>query len=871
MDERINEGASLSLVIREKSLREKLALSGQQEKLLSEITIKYLRDNRFDFKRANFNAAALVVGDCLLRGLLLSGKTEIGVKDNLRALVSRGLENREQIKVSAKDAVRFIKDPHYVEDCPFIGPFAFRIKTVNDAMTQLRHFALTADINHCQELAYDFQQRCEFLDKCATFALSTLPRDKFPKSDIENFPSFEEKAKIVRNMITAYALRGDFLPVIWIEELRELVTNGDELKRRFNREFLEKTIQFLSDGTGFNQDDLTLLIGGLFAQARQRFLSAKIPSGVIVSEHELIQSRDVFYRQFNDVLLLLHPALEEPEIAVSAEGAKGTEYSIWREDLSVVFDGKTVPTRLGLMRAQRLVAAKGFDEVRFKNGINVWTEYEKSLSRERTRIARLEAELAELARQQIELRSPDNKLPPEAYSIAVYSSGLYFREFNYVKKRFGQIRSIINGAIRERSEAENYVNELVLRNGGVLPDRDIIPEIIYTKIVERLIGRRDNITKIARSNIADANGEIEEDFLGKYSLFECKGIDWEKADQQLISREIERLMNVKAQVNEGSVPLAININSIAGYINDQLRLLEIKREIGGLTKKDGLKKGELLTLRSILPRVEAGFVKKPSYIRSFARWSLSRRISQLERISKAKDRIDYARAIDVNLPKEWKREQILEYLNTVRCATLPMDVDWFDVERVGELSSQTKEIAKWVSTSYDSRFAIAPAVIGTRAQYKDWVTSELKNIWQKVSPLRSGGDARQARRRSRYLDQFKMYIGLLKLANNPLLPLEEAKGFKRDVFWSAFTRRRRLAEAICDYGETEKLYGIAEDRFTQVARYLYVEHLKRKAKSASLELERLQAGPGRARFLQKMGGLGFILEEPDEVDKPVLE
>src|SRR3990167_1284087 len=220
MDERdLRKGKSL--IIRERSLRERLTLSEHQQSLVGELALQYLRRNRLDFNRDNLQAAFGVLAiDALYRGLLLAGKTEVSPSNNIRLLIKNGLENRAAVQTQTKEALQITFKGLLRDDDRILGPLALPGELVAKAQQELNRFLLMPRIDACDELVYQCEMRRQLLPEIAKFAISTLPKENYPEASIDKFPTLNDQAKIIRNMLTSFLFRGNFQPAIWIEDLR---------------------------------------------------------------------------------------------------------------------------------------------------------------------------------------------------------------------------------------------------------------------------------------------------------------------------------------------------------------------------------------------------------------------------------------------------------------------------------------------------------------------------------------------------------------------------------------------------------------------------------------------------------------------------
>src|SRR3989338_3085025 len=472
-------GQDRSLIIREKSLRDRLVLSEHQHRLVGELALQYLRRNRLDFNRENLQAVFGVLAiDALYRGLLLEGKTEVSPSDNIRLLIKNGLENRAAVQVQTKDALQITRKGLLHDDDRFLGPLALPGELVDKAQQELNRFLLVPRIDACDELVYQCEVRKQLLPEIAEFAISTLPKENYPEASIDKFLTLNDQAKIIRNMLTSFLFMGNSQPAIWIEDLRTWAMDKQNIRETFDRGLLKEILDQVASGTGYNQDDLLHLITGLMYQTQRRFLDFQMHHSPPVTEQQLMEARDRGYRQFSDALLLLHPALEESDIATTPEAAKNTTYSIWRKDLSIGLDGVRIPTPLGLTRAIRGSEAKGYSGERFENGIRAWKDYERGLTRENTELINLEKELRQVLDGERELEEHPSSLPEAAVKFMELRGAAIHKIKRRAESLYRSKAKTIETTKKDRTEAESYIAELMSNNQGDIHERTTVPTAV---------------------------------------------------------------------------------------------------------------------------------------------------------------------------------------------------------------------------------------------------------------------------------------------------------------------------------------------------------------------------------------------------------
>lgn len=870
MDER-DLGSGRGLIIRERSLRERLVLSEHQQQLVGELALRYLRRNKLDFNRENLQAAFGVLAvDALFRGLLFAGKTEVLPSDNIRLLIKNGLANRAAVQAQTQEALQITHKGLLRDDDRFLGPLALPRELVDKAQQEFNRFLLTPMIDACDELVYQCEVRKQLLPEIAGFAISTLPKENYPEASTDKFPALVDQAKIARNMLTSVLFRGTPQPAIWIEDLRTWAMNKQKIREALDRNLLKEVLDQVASGTGYNQDDLLPLIAGLLYQTQRRFFNSQISESPPVSELQLVEARDKTFRQFSDVLLLLHPALEETEIATTPQVAKGTSYSIWREDLSIGLDGLRIPTPLGLTRAIRGSEAKGYSGERFGNGIRAWRDYERGLTRENTELRNLEKELWQVLDSERELEKRPGSLPEAAFKFMELRGAVIHKVMRRAQSVYRSKVKTIDTAREERTSAENYVANLRDTNQGEIPAKTTMPEAVKEQRVRRLERRRRNILRNASNKIQDQAQAIREDFVSMYRIFGIENKNWSALSEGELKEEITRLKSLRRVTRFTS---EVNLEFLADltmgrvfpYVERQLELAEfrIKNKMRQAGDKKRLEELRLLR-RHLSPLEKKGSEITRFLAKRFAMFVLTDRQRRLEEILSAKGRLESNAGLELSASDSWTRDEIVYWLRSVRSATLPLDGNFEARNTLWQMQKDLEQFMEWYKSYPEDIANIGPVVITSKDDFAFWLEGRIADLTtglQRV-PTKHGKRyiARQIQKEERLIENYSQFREIL---DNPIFPFNEASGLSREDFWRAVFRRRYLYEAILTVKDAKREYENVLRDFKKVAWEEYQRYLRQREMNIRNEIVRLSAHPARRNFIARMRELNLVLPEDE--------
>lgn len=422
-------------------------ISHAQKETLVRIGLRYLQEKRIPINLNTVQGIGEVVLDALGRGLAQTGKTHLEEKESVSKFVKVGFEIRERIKDTARKTV----DQSQVSavNTNYLGPLAVPRSMVKSAKRELVNFDMNPKINTCEQLIQLTNQRQIDLDTKVELVILQLPEELQINVRKRNLTT-DEKAKLIRNLITAVVFRKDKNPIISIDELWE-----------FNQSYkINRHIFFTSDD--FERiSEFGKYVADLFEQTKETFSSASLLS---------YESKDQLFRTFGANLLLLHPALEEEQIIIDPEKYdSGT--SLWDSGFAVEIEGFLVPKReiiqaairqkeagLSLAIEQYKITADNLlsePTRKLLRGLESW----RILAHDKVRTARRKPELATKIKSQTELiprlrekmeliHDPDSrsvvKRKINTLQVEISQLSSRIKMYEYYTKSAGSIRKVVS-------------------------------------------------------------------------------------------------------------------------------------------------------------------------------------------------------------------------------------------------------------------------------------------------------------------------------------------------------------------------------------------------------------------------------------------
>ena len=438
-----------------KDFTQRFAYSQKQLASIQESAIQYLKRNNLPFSADSFTRAQAVVGiDCIERALLVVGREEISEKDNVVPLIKKGLELREAERVHGREAIEPLTSELRGGTEAYLGPYAFPQEVARLAEGELKTFLLAPSIRNIEEISRLYLTRRSLLPQLAANVLA-MTAERFPQAQIDKFSTDIDQAKLVRNSIVSAAYRQNPIPVIQVEEIRNFISDNEGFSRLVEMPFLGDLLPSEIEKYGDIREAYVKYLLDLSGQAQQALLTSQsISDQQIILERARIAFRDQLFHRFSSVFLLMHPALEETPFITHPDRAIDTDYSLWREDLSVVIGASRVPTVASLQRAVRLREAQGYASGRFEQGIEAWYTYGKSVDREKHRVSVLQKHTETTGASIALARDIQSPLPESAYELIRESA--IASEYFLTRARLRKYRQLLGWADAMKNQVQNY-------------------------------------------------------------------------------------------------------------------------------------------------------------------------------------------------------------------------------------------------------------------------------------------------------------------------------------------------------------------------------------------------------------------------------
>lgn len=830
----------------------------------------YFKSTGIPFNHETARAVRAILGvDAVDRAMLEAGIDRMHPSLDIRPLLRRGLELRAVVRDTAAAGLEGIEAALRRDPALVVGPYAYKVDTAQAAIAQIKQFASTPNIKEAEEIAALYTQRSHALPQLAQVALGTVPHEQFPQATLENFPSPEDQAKLVRNMIAAYIFRGGLAPVITIEELRRFTEEGKDIQLLLQEsDVLSSIISLLPEESTVPKSvyeqyltDLAIQVAAAFLKFRAReFHSSRGVHGQAVFE------RDHIYGAFNDTLLLLHPALEEEPIIVNPDRAGESDYSLWGKDLSVVVNGQRIPVVNALFRAERLANVRGYDTSRFENAQRAWNKYFKSSSFEAGQIARLSQQITDLERRREET-SAGAPLPTHARVFAQAWERSSHDERKKAEHAFRDNRDRIIAAKRQRQQMDEYLATVADLPEGASADILPMPEVIGTKYFHSEKARRTQAASLAKQTKEKLQTLVREDAFFRGEVPE------QATDRQLVDQPLDVLDRMTVAIQERitafqdpQLPLpdvAANYTyqdmlAYIGNYSEKLRERTSARRGRSSIAGDTTRLSQLEQLRKDLGRMRKDGASDDEIARVFYIHALRNRLGIMKLARQAEERRVFSES-PVEVPDVIRSDEVASWIKGIEIETIPQNR--YTTEELRILFPALRDF--WTEASKRQRVQW-PTRIPDKATFKAWVkqgrdaAEEIVLRYQedKKIDLNTYLDAR---------DIVTTLVTLGKIIDHPLFPIDIAEGLRSFEFWYSFGLRYRLIKALTEIEESSDVYNRADVNFDEVARRVYLKYLDRRIIAATKEREQMQANPpARTRLVEEMRRLNLVRPEPDD-------
>ena len=462
-------------------------LTPAQKSTAEKYTVSYMRKNKIKFTTEGLqDASSVLLEDALPRGMRRLGLTGIGPQDNLTEVIKNGVQEREELVARAKKIFLEYRNPIQQIDNPNIGPYALSRRSLVGLSHELQNPAVRKLLSHSQSLVQAIETRKIMLPRVAVAILDALPKDQFPDANIEQFPTPEDQAKIVRNVLASLAFRGSPDPILTTTDVQRFSAE----KAPPNMDAFDSFKDAISARTRLDSNAGGQYLSDLYQQTMREFIKQR---GRTTNGDDAV-FRDLTYAQFRDYLLLLHPALEERPLIIEPDEHKPGTHSLWREDVSTIISGHRVPVPEILSSALRLARAKGLNGTRFDEALHAWKAYKDERDLKDRRVDSYTKSIQTLEEKLLSFSDSDVTLG-DIDLVMSQNVGL-LEQFRLSKSKRNEYRRIKRRTEAEYTRIHGYLEEVKRENNGQFPDKITLP---YTDIQIEQVQRNSSKSLRART------------------------------------------------------------------------------------------------------------------------------------------------------------------------------------------------------------------------------------------------------------------------------------------------------------------------------------------------------------------------------------
>lgn len=841
-------------------------LSTKQEKDVIAAAKMYLRKNHIGINPDVFQKTLGVMGDAARRGLAVEGKAFFTTREKIRALITNGLEIREDLRTRAEGFLALSKsEPDIYGD--LIGPLALPTTLVRAAAVEVRGFVLVAEPKATEEVVNIGDQRMGRIDHIAQIALDHLP-EPFTGVTLDRFPTVVEKARLIRNMVTSFVFRGNLSPQISTQDLKDFV------------------LQSKSPKDMDSQTDIIAEIAGLTEQPDRAFLQALArQASQLLTVHRTLPnddnpgSVDDFYRHFAQGLLLLHPALEEQSIVIIPKRITADVPSIW--DDGVMIEGVKVPKIELLVQALRQAEAKRdqINSERLRSGITLWKWYAEALRRHNLAVQEAEDDLKERGQLFSNLDDPNFELPKEAHFVIYTEQQKAATTFRAARANAERLADILKDTTGEIDEIEQYEEYLRRQYREGLPDFVPIPVRVRDKA--RLQQRRESIGRRAaiQTRITLIEELLDFDLLRYRESCSAVARLRKENSKDWIEEQRERTQHFLEQ---------LETDPDRPYYNEQF-LKQTQSQIRERTGRRGRQQYYPAALKDIytfwkdLPETITRILRSkekgeiwPNLIKQI----LQKRLELLDIAvvsieAREKLMATNSETNDAEKPGDdntlvyedeyWTREDALKYMQKIRILRIPegvkLDKDQITAIRSFVLSLPLTALPKNII----GRNTLITWVLGRISVAKEQVSiaaEEVEMLRQLRSPDREEL-ARANKRRKNSEKRADTYEQLLIFMKHDLFPLPEGAGLSREDFLDAWKKRMNFAYAICYHEDVAKESQVVQLVYEQVMRKNFKLRLFRELESKRKGLDKLKTRNVGKEFVESLRQQNLVVESSE--------
>lgn len=823
---------------------------------LLQVARMYLRDRHIAIDLQTLGLAMRVLDDAYFRGYAQNpDRFKVGKRPPFRLLIKDGLAVREQLRAEANDVIK-LSHTHYTNATDPKGPLALSENLLKDSENELSRFQLQPEFGSSTELVQIAKVRSQIIPKLAEKILAHLPAE-LQHSTIEQFPSIQDQAKLIRNGIIKFIFTKQLSPVITTDQLRrysEIAKNQPLIFEQNLRGNLTKLLN-ITDET----EERYLL--DLFTQVKIAFFNQPVEKFA-----DPVEAVDYFYNYFGKDLLLLHPALEEQRIITQPEKYDPRIPSIWDDGLKI--GSMVIPSADSLQRALRQQRAKrGPDLTRsdqvnsLRMGVASWRWRESEIKEVGGRIYSREKLIQQRKQYLQSLYLGQEPLPNSAFNMREVASLPMHRQLAVHNKNINKYvdQLLMHNLVMD---AAYQYHEWLLR---VHPDGewpDSLPE--------------SSISVISRVNSASARINAYGGLLRNLGrvldidpIFEHTGGIWEvelsnSESSTLIVQEMRRFKGFK-----NKQPLD------AGFLEDVVRKIykeDLQMRIGEsvAAKEYKVFLGETQTeIRLLLASPNLSQKRTNSFAKRLIKKAVAKRIEVLQAASEL-----FQKRVESETPRNhledsvhdqdrvsggrsWTKEEAISYIRENYAA----DVNLMSQDEISGILQRGSIPTQWLD-----RFPTAslPNVIKDRTSLRFHVHAEIRGLISSYRMMSTNPGKRNSYETG--IAKQKVHSRIARLVHfrdqmttmAPPLPIGE--GLSRGIFLNAWKKRLLALDHIIAIQEEDVIKEPIEKQHINKVREIYCARVNREIEALEAIVDIMKRRNPDSKLAEKLRRYNLVLD-----------
>lgn len=826
---------------------EEAKLSPKQEKEILDMSRMYLRRHKISVTESSLRQTMGVLGDALRRGLEASGQETFGSGGRLKPYIKTGLLYREQLREEIENILEITVKSSAI-DQNYLGPLALPTPLIGLARTEQRNFHLVPEPKASQNLVNLGQQRLPLLDRLAGIALAHLP-EGLKEVSLETFPEISDRAKIVRNMIASFIHRDSLCPLITTFDLKDFAKSGHY--------FTEERLESLSSLLGQQYQGERPYLEALFSQTEDVFSAVQ---GMPLDDDSA--KIDYLYTQFSRSLLLLHPALEEPQIVVQPQKIELGVRHLWED--AAAFGGVKIP-RPGLL-VQALRQARARDDItsqdRFSAALRHWRWFSRESHKQESEIRTIRQNITRDRWLLKKLPDPNFPLPKEAYLLRTEGQYRVFRKATSLKGEAKHFGSIIHKIVEAQREAKKYRQYLKKRHQDGWPDTLPMPRGVFLQGLEAEAGKLRFKEHSAKSELSVMEQLIHGELLWFGEVIPRHGFLFKEGTREWAEQELKQSESTLAQAegSPGSLSLtketfrkALDNFTVAfswlkssryyrGVLSEYCKIWDQRLPVLMEAADSG---GFDVLMRQIAPQILQGRIS----LLKAAISAVNQREKSESLLGEARERLRvFKKNPQEPLPDEavWSKDEAISYLAEMEVTDLlRLLKDQKNLDKLGQEAGEMR------SQFFRFPLTILPKTISSNSQLRAWLEEEIGYLKEQIT---AGGATKTNRKKLEVAKFLTEHLG------HPLLPSFIGVDIKGEDFVMILRRRTGLAYALSRRQRIAGESKMAQEVYQRLMRDEYIQTVAWRLESERETLAQLEERNIAEELIDRMRALNLVLD-----------